>query len=75
MPSPKLLLQFWMRKKHLPGNVPLHDLGHIRDIKLWSAIYKQMDMIRHNLHCQDLEFIFFCKVIEHFLAFCINTIF
>ena len=37
MPSPKFLLQFWMRKKHLPSNVPLHDLDHIRDIKLWST--------------------------------------
>ena len=74
MPSPKFLLQFWMRKKHLPSNVPLHDLDHIRDIKLWSAVYKQMDMIRHNFHCQNLKFIFFSKVIEHFFAFCINTI-
>ena len=75
MPSPKFLLQFWMSKKYLSGNVPLHDLDHIRDIKLWSAVYKKMDMIRHNLHCQDLKFIFFCKIIEHSLAFCINTIF
>ena len=36
---------------------------HIRDIKLWSAIYKQMDMIRHHLHCQNLKFIFFCKIL------------
>ena len=64
MPSPKFLLQFRMRKKHLPGNVSLHDLDHIRDIKLWSAVYKKMDMIRHSLHCQDLEFIFFYKVID-----------
>ena len=59
----------------MPGNGPLHDLDHIRDIKLWSAIYKQMNMIRHNLHSQDLKFIFLCKTFQHFFAFHINSVF
>ena len=52
-----------MYQKHPACKIPFHNFYHIGNIELGLTIYKQMNMVRHNLHGQNLEFIFFCKVL------------
>ena len=72
MSAPEFFLHLRMEQEQVPGKTALYDLHHIRDIELWFCVDENMDMVRHDLHSQDLEAVLFCKIRQKSLTVIIH---
>ena len=54
--------------------IPFHDLHHIGDHELWLTVQEKVDVIRHDLHRQDLKGILLSDLFEHRLYILIDTV-